>query len=145
MGKSLNIFLVEDNDLDVEFLKRGLRKIGAAHSLFRARDGLEAWEVLNQTAPDHQITDPFVILLDINMPRMNGHEFLTALRNSDKLRSARVFVFTTSANPADIDQAYENHVSGYLVKPNSSAELNLALTALTQFWDRCENPASQRL
>lgn len=136
----MNILLVEDNDLDVEILKRGLKKIGASGSLVRARDGLEALEILKNEVGSGPVPAPFVILLDINMPRMNGHEFLEALRQKEEIADARVFVFTTSDSQKDISLAYRKNTCGYIVKPNGASELNNILLSLRSFWRTCEYP-----
>jgi CheY-like chemotaxis protein len=141
MKSEMNIFLFEDNDLDVEILKRGLRKLGVSNSLVRAKDGLDALQILNEDVTKRALPRPYVILLDINMPRMNGHEFLTTLRKSDRLKDARVFVFTTSNSKKDVGLAYQNNASGYIVKPNSSSELTDVLQSLQKFWAICEDPA----
>ncbi|MCG6882320.1 MAG: response regulator [Silicimonas sp.] len=140
MTKPMNILLVEDNDLDVEILERGLRKMGASGALVRTRDGVEALTLLREDARKQRLPRPFVIMLDINMPRMNGHEFLETLRGDDAVRDARVFVFTTSDSKKDVCQAYRNNANGYIVKPNSSSELQDVLSALQNFWSACENP-----
>ncbi len=139
MAQDMNILLVEDNDLDVEILQRGLKKTGSSGALMRARDGLEALEILRDNAAS-LVPRPYVILLDINMPRMNGHEFLEVLRNTEDIKDARVFVFTTSDSKKDVGIAYQNNASGYIVKPNSSSELTNILEALEQFWAICEDP-----
>lgn len=140
MLDTMNILLVEDNDIDVEILKRGLRKAGPAGELVRARDGLEALEILKEAPHTAALPKPFVVLLDINMPRMNGHEFLSELRAIPELKNVRVFVFTTSDNRKDIDLAYKNNASGYIVKPNSSMETLGVISALKSFWNVCEHP-----
>lgn len=141
MLDEMNILLVEDNDLDIEILKRSLKKIGSASSLVCARDGIEAIQLLEDDLIEPKLPRPFVILLDINMPRMDGHEFLQAIRASEGLSNAQVFVFTTSDSKKDIDRAYKNHASGYIVKPNSSSELQNVLQALQAFWSKCELPS----
>lgn len=141
MTDNMSILLVEDNDLDVEILKRGLARIGATHTLIRARDGIEALEMLKENATKRFLPDPYVVLLDINMPRMNGHEFLEALRKADDLKSARVFVFTTSQSKSDVDEAYRHNANGYIVKPNSASELTAVLQSLKNFWQICEDPS----
>ena len=140
MAGQMNIFLIEDNDLDVEIFKRSMRKECDEGVLHRARDGHEALEMLTRTEAEGAIAKPFVILLDINMPRMNGHEFLARLRGTDGLRDARVFVFTTSENPKDISLAYERNANGYIVKPNSSTEMREVITLLKNYWDICKHP-----
>jgi len=141
MKNIMNILLVEDNDLDVEILRRGLKKLGAQNSLVRARDGLEALQMLKDDLADNRLPRPYVILLDINMPRMNGHEFLQELRETKGISDARVFVFTTSDSKKDIGLAYQRNANGYIVKPNSSSELCDVLQTLQRFWAICEDPS----
>ena len=136
----MNILLVEDNDLDVEILKRGLRKVKSDGTLLRVRDGAEALDLLTNPTRTPPLPEPFLILLDINMPRMNGHEFLAALRQTKTIAKARVLVFTTSENPLDIETAYEKHACGYIVKPSGSQDLQSVLKTLNQFWQTCESP-----
>jgi CheY-like chemotaxis protein len=140
MNTDMNILLIEDNDVDVEILRRSLRKLGSTGSLMRAKDGVEALEILCDDALREQLVRPYVILLDINMPRMNGHEFLAKLRQTDDIKSARVFVFTTSASKKDVELAYENHANGYIVKPDSSSELSDVLRTLQEYWKLCKMP-----
>jgi len=143
MDRDMNIFIVEDDDLDVEILERGLRKVDKTVCLTRARDGVEALEMLTEDAAVQTLPKPYFILLDINMPRMNGHEFLARLRANDDLKHSRVFVFTTSANQADIDRAYRNNANGYIVKPNGSSGLSEVLQLLNGFWKICEHPGDR--
>lgn len=141
MTQEMNILLVEDNDLDIELLKRGLRKIDSAATLVCAKDGIEALKVLEDDLATAQVPRPFVILLDVNMPRMNGHEFLKKLRATQELRDLQVFMFTTSASKKDVDLAYHHNASGYIVKPNSLSELAQVLTSLRRYWSICEIPS----
>ncbi|KIN65951.1 Response regulator receiver protein [Sulfitobacter noctilucicola] len=141
-SKDFNILLVEDNDLDVAMLKRGLKKLGIAGSIVRAGDGLQALDILTEDLDKSVLPHPFAILLDINMPRMNGHEFLSALRADERLKDAWVTVFTTSDNDKDVSLAYQNHANGYIVKPNSAAELHRVLKSLKNYWDTCEHQVS---
>lgn len=141
----MNILLVEDNDLDVEILKRGLKKLGSTGSLVRAKDGIDALELLTRDLDQKDLPRPYMILLDINMPRMNGHEFLKSLRNTEGLRHARVIVFTTSDSRKDVYLAYQNNASGYIVKPNSASDLQEVLRTLRAFWLVCEHPHEEGL
>lgn len=142
MPDQMTILLVEDNDLDVELFKRGLKRFGISNPLLTAPDGQEALALLERNLHEQTVPHPYVVLLDINMPGMNGHEFLHALRAHERLYTVRVFVFTTSANRHDVDLAYKRNVSGYIVKPNSSSELGEILQRLVNFWDICENPSA---
>lgn len=140
MPQEMNILVVEDNDLDVELLRRGLKKIGATGALVRAKDGVHALEILTDDIETQHLPHPLVILLDINMPRMNGHEFLKSLREIANLRHMQVIVFTTSDSPNDVMQAHQHCASGYVVKPNSSTELRDTLEAMRSYWHICEHP-----
>ena len=140
MNQEMNILLVEDNDLDVVILKRSMKKLGASYALVRARDGLEALEFLETNMTKQELPHPYVILLDINMPRMNGHEFLAELRATEGLKTSQVYVFITSDSKKDINLAYESNANGYIVKPNSTSELTDILRALKEFWSICEVP-----
>lgn len=141
MENDMNILIVEDDDLDVEILERGLRKLDATATLIRARDGEEALEILTADAPTTGLIRPFIVLLDINMPRMNGHELLARIRADEHLCDLPVFVFTTSDNPADIDRAYRHNVNGYIVKPNGISGLQDVLQMLDSFWKLCKLPS----
>lgn len=140
MSEPLNILLVEDNDVDVDLMRRGLDRIDAASFLVRAKDGLEALDILNAAPDDAVLPHPFVILLDINMPRMNGHEFLETLREDPEIAASRVIVFTTSSNPRDVSRAYRHNAVGYMVKPDTLADLQKSLKAIWEFWDQCTHP-----
>ena len=140
MPIDMNLLLVEDNELDAQILQRGLKKISAEGSLVRARDGMDALEILTRDVTERTLPQPFLILLDINMPRMNGHEFLEALRTTEEIKDARVFVFTTSDSENDIARAYEHNANGYIVKPASMSELQEVLSFLQKFWEVCEHP-----
>ncbi len=140
MPAKMNILLVEDNDLDAMILDRTIKKLGLPASVVRACDGIEALAILSGEAPGIEIPGPFFILLDINMPRMNGHDFLQALRARDDIGHHVVFMFTTSTNPEDIAKAYNRHVSGYFVKPQDSADMRRILTSLHKFWELCVPP-----
>ncbi|WP_300029346.1 response regulator [uncultured Roseobacter sp.] len=136
----MNILLVEDNDVDAMMFDRALRDARSDNTVVRARDGVEALEVLNQQDPPFAAGAPFVVLLDINMPRMNGHEFLQELRADDRISLVTVVVVTTSSDQGDIERAYERHASGYLVKPSRKSEMTRVIDCLTDYWDRCERP-----
>ncbi len=141
MPAEMNILLVEDSDLDAMILERTLKRMELPASIVRARDGVEALEILEGELPNALTGQPFFILLDINMPRMNGHDFLSALRSKEAISDRLVFMFTTSDNPADISLAYKQNVSGYFVKPQGSSELRKVLTSLHTFWQACIPPA----
>lgn len=136
--KAVSILLVEDNDLDAEKLLRILDRLRDNRPITRARDGIEALEILRDRA--QRPRPPFVIILDLNMPRMNGQEFLAELRADPDLKGLPVVVLTTSDRRADIEQAYANQVSGYLTKPLDLEDTAAILQSICDFWGRCEFP-----
>jgi CheY-like chemotaxis protein len=111
------ILLVEDDEIDAEVVRRALKKEHINGPLLHARDGVEALEVLNAEAGT-QIAQPCLILLDINMPRMNGLEFLQEIRNNDALKQNIAIILTTSARNEDKITAYNLSVAGYVLKEN---------------------------
>ncbi len=112
----LHILLVDDDDVSSESVIRSLRKHSLNFPIIVAEDGSEALAILRNTHPQEKIKKPYLILLDLNMPRMNGFEFLTEIRADEKLRESVVFVLTTSDADADRSKAYHNHIAGYMVK-----------------------------
>lgn len=110
------ILLVEDDELDVISVERSLKKIDSEYNLQTAYNGIEALDMLNNT---NAKTLPDVILLDLNMPKMNGIEFLRIIRNDDKLKDIRVFIMTTSSESTERAEAEELGISGYIIKPLS--------------------------
>ncbi|OED48883.1 response regulator [Leisingera sp. S232] len=135
----MNILLIEDNDVDALILERMLKKHSPSATLVRACDGQEALELLT-TERGRDLPRPFFILLDINMPRMNGHEFLDELRAREEISDNIVYMFTTSDSPHDITRAYHRNISSYIVKPSSSAGTKKVLNALQEMWDVCTPP-----
>ena len=113
MHDAVEILLVEDNEFDVEALKRAFRKAEIGNPLHNAVDGIDALDKLQGP-----IRQPLLILLDINMPRMDGFEFLDMLRNDDKYKHSVVFMLTTSDYDRDRQMAYSRHVAGYFLKEN---------------------------
>ncbi len=116
----LRLLHVEDSELDARALQRAFKKLNISLDVSRAKDGVEALEKLMAQDEVNVQGGQTVVLLDINMPRMNGIEFLKELRNDPDLHHTPVFVLTTSDRPADIRDAYAHNVAGYIVKPLSS-------------------------
>lgn len=113
---ALSILVIDDDDVATEAVQRSLRKHNIYYPVYTACDGMEGLEVLRGCHPTVSMPKPYLVLLDLNMPRMNGFEFLEALRGDALLTETVVFVLTTSNNDADRTKAYNEHVAGYMVK-----------------------------
>ena len=117
-SSQLPILLVEDDEIDTETIKRILRKEQITNPLFCVSDGVEALEILKKKNGQSAIPQPCLILLDINMPRMNGLEFLEQIRHDDELKKNVTFILTTSGRNEDKATAYSLSVAGYILKEN---------------------------
>ena len=134
--QNATVLIVEDDEVDVELVTRGLKKRSLPFGVHAMTDGSRALEFLRQElTPDQR--QRLIILLDLNMPRMNGHEFLAELRRDETLRNSIVFVLTTSSLDADRSNAYSNNVAGYFVKSNIEGLLDM----LGIYADHVEFPA----
>ena len=133
----LNILLVEDDEVDVMNVKRAFQKNHIANPLFVAGNGVEALERLRSGEIPRERR---IVLLDLNMPRMNGIEFLRALRADPELRSTTVVVLTTSNDERDKVHAYDLNVAGYLLKPVTFANFCEVMAALNKYWTLVEMP-----
>jgi CheY-like chemotaxis protein len=134
---ALNILLVDDDEVDIRTVKRAFEKANITNRLFIAHDGIEALEMLRGgTIP----TRRRIVLLDINMPRMNGIEFLKAVRADAELRSLTVVMLTTSQNDRDRIDAHQLNVAGYLLKPVTFATFADVMATLQKYWMLMELP-----
>jgi CheY-like chemotaxis protein len=116
MDKVVNILLVEDDNLDIIDVKRTLDKMHILNNMVVAKNGEEALKILNDKERATE-TDPDIALIDINMPKMNGLEFLSAVRKMDEWKDLKCFIITTSDENVDRIAAKELGISGYIVKP----------------------------
>jgi CheY-like chemotaxis protein len=135
--KQINIFLVEDDEVDVMNVKRAFDKNHITNPLFVAGDGVEA---LAKLRSGEIPMGRRIVLLDLNMPRMNGIEFLRELRKDPELASTPVVVLTTSNNDRDKVEAYDLNVAGYLVKPVTFSDFCELMAILNKYWTLSEVP-----
>ncbi|MFD1157808.1 response regulator [Roseovarius aestuarii] len=119
----VKFLIVDDDEVSVIKIKRAIAKAKLGNPVRVANDGIEALEILRGDGGQEKITPPYIVTLDINMPRMDGHEFLQEIRNDTRLKNVLVFVLTTSSNEADIRAAYDRNVAGYILKENSESDL----------------------
>jgi len=136
--KPVSILLVDDDDVDAMGVERALNKMRLANPFFRARDGIEGLEMLRAKAVDQ----PYMVLLDLNMPRMNGIEMLKELRRDANLKSTVVFVLTTSDEDQDKLATYNENIAGYIVKTKLDTGFDELLQLLEHYWRLVELPVN---
>jgi CheY-like chemotaxis protein len=127
----LNILLVEDDEVDVMNVRRAFARNHILNPLLVASDGVEALEKLRHGEVPK---DRRLVLLDINMPRMSGIEFLREVRKDPELRATPVVVLTTSNDDQDKIDSYNLNVAGYLVKPVTFSNFCEVMVALNKYW-----------
>ncbi|WP_088890925.1 response regulator [Leptolyngbya ohadii] len=138
----LNILLVEDDEVDVMNVKRAFKKYNITNPLYLAGDGIEALAMLREKGDQPPVVPATrrLILLDLNMPKMGGIEFLHELRSDPALRSTPVVVLTTSNQDRDRVEAYNLNVAGYILKPVTFVNFAETMIALNKYWAICELP-----
>jgi CheY-like chemotaxis protein len=133
----INILLVEDDEVDIMTVKRAFAKANITNPLYVAHNGLEALEVLRKEdlPPKRRL-----ILLDVNMPKMNGIEFLRELRKDPSLQQISVVVLTTSNEERDRIEAFKLNVAGYLLKPVTFQQFAEVMSTINKYWALMEMP-----
>lgn len=134
----MTILLVEDDEVDVMNVKRAFKKNNISNQLVVASNGIEALALLRSESLD--IPKPKIVLLDLNMPKMGGIEFLKEIRQDPSLSSLSVFVMTTSNEDSDKIDAFNLNVAGYILKPLSMDRFISAVSTLNSYWTLCEYP-----
>jgi CheY-like chemotaxis protein len=137
----LSLLLVEDDDVAAEAVVRGLRRHAVIGPVIHAEDGNAALQILRGHDAGHRIAKPYLVLLDLNMPRMNGFEFLGALRGDPELRGTVVFVLTTSSAEADRARAYKENIAGYIVKSAIGPQFSGLARFLTEYRSAVQLPS----
>lgn len=133
----INILLVEDDEVDIMTVKRAFAKANITNPLFVANNGIEALELLRK---DDIPSKRRLILLDVNMPKMNGIEFLRELRRDPQLQQCSVVVLTTSNEERDRIEAFKLNVAGYLLKPVTFQQFAEVMSTINKYWALMEMP-----
>lgn len=137
MTPQQHILLIEDDDIDAMTVRRTLMELGATNPLDREIDGECALDFLHDAARPR----PGLILLDLNMPRMNGIEFLAEIKRDTSLRCIPVVVLTTSSEEGDRIAAFSNSVAGYMVKPVDYPQFVGVMALIRDYWLTSVTPA----
>jgi CheY-like chemotaxis protein len=136
--KQIHLLHIEDDSVDRMVVQRVLKKFTEISSNYHAQNGEEALEMLRGTNGTMLNPFPNVIMLDINMPKMNGLEFLHELRSDEKLKRLPAFVLTTSSDDSDRHRAHGYNVAGYIIKPVDIAQFESTFRTLVDYWKLCE-------
>lgn len=134
-GLQPGIMIVDDDDIDIRVIRRALKKRGIDKVPLIAHDGVEALEMLRANSGGDGAA-PWILLVDINMPRLNGHEFIEELRTDDDLGDSIVFMLTTSDRDQDKQRAYAQNVAGYIVKSDAGPNFTDLTDKLRGFLSR---------
>ncbi|HWU02243.1 MAG TPA: response regulator [Novosphingobium sp.] len=132
MIDSIDLLVVDDDDITVEMVERFQGKARSNFRVIPASDGREALDILEGRS-QKQVQRPFIVLLDLNMPRMNGFEFLKLVREESDWGDAVVFVLSTSDSEQDLQQAYRRNVAGYMIKSGGSQKFGQLLDLLDDY------------
>ncbi|MGI9329433.1 MAG: response regulator [Gammaproteobacteria bacterium] len=130
----IKILLVEDDSIDAKAFMRALDQQRISNSVTIARDGVEAWEVLKGKNANEPLGLPYIIVLDINMPRMSGLELLRKIRGDEELRDSIVLVLTTSNDDEDRIKACNLGVAGYMLKSDVGNSCRRAAELVQKYW-----------
>lgn len=136
-------FLVIDDDVvSVMAIKRALKKLKIVNPVVVAKDGQSALDILRAETTQEGGLPPFLVTLDLNMPRMDGFEFLEEVRKDKSLHRAVIFVLSTSDMPQDIAAAYDKNIAGYIVKDDLGDSFEAALNMIDSYVKVVELPVS---
>lgn len=127
----MTVLFIEDDMIETMKLHRALDKMGSRHKIIEAKNGEEALEVLKNTLPD-------IILLDLNMPRMSGIEFLSILKADDRMKYLPTVILTTSENRKDLLRCFEIGIAGYIIKPLKYEDYEDRIRKVFDYWEISE-------
>ena len=131
---SIHILLVEDNEGDILLTKEALHQVRLVNTISVAKDGKEAVSYMEKIAPYTNSVIPDIILLDINLPKMNGHEVLKHLKTNNEFKHIPVLMFTTSSAEKDILESYKNYANCYITKPVEVDDFLSVIQSIENFW-----------
>lgn len=134
IGKPVEILLVEDNPADVRLMQEAFREGEVRNSMSVVADGMAAMSFLRREGIYGDAPRPNLILLDLNLPRKNGHEVLAEIKLDAKLRAIPVVVLTTSSASEDVLAAYNLHANCYITKPADVARFFQVVNSVNDFW-----------
>ncbi|TKB95982.1 response regulator [Pedobacter cryophilus] len=132
--EQIHILLVEDNEGDILLTKEALEEAKIIIKLTVVRDGQEAIDYMNKKGNYLNAILPDLVLLDVNLPKKNGHEVLKSLKQNDDIKHIPVIMLTTSSSEKDINLAYHNYANCYITKPVEVADFLKVVSSIEDFW-----------
>ncbi len=132
--KPIHILIVEDNEGDVLLISEALEEKKIVSKISVVKNGEQAIDFLEKQGVYQQVLLPDLILLDINLPRKNGHEVLQYIKETEHLKQIPVIMLTTSSSESDILKSYKNHANCYITKPVDVDNFLKAVTSIEEFW-----------
>jgi CheY-like chemotaxis protein len=136
MDRGFNLLIVDDDVGQVQLLEVLMKELGLTHQCHHASDGAKALDYLHRRSPYEDAPRPDLVLLDLNMPGMNGHEVVRSIKSDPNLRSIPVIILSSSRDQTDVDASYSEGANAYINKP-SDLETNLkTIASIDQFWGR---------
>ncbi|MBV9154883.1 MAG: response regulator [Acidobacteriaceae bacterium] len=133
-NRALELLIIEDNAGDVRLLEEAFQELNANIHIQVAKDGAEALEKVFEAVHPKGYSNPDLILLDLNLPKISGHDVLARIKNHPQTRRIPVIVLTSSRAESDIRRAYESHANAYLRKPSTLDGLMSAARDIKSFW-----------
>ena len=134
--KNINILLVEDNDGDILLTREALEEEDNSIKLNIVQDGEAAIDFINKSGKYKESEKPDFIILDINLPKLNGHEVLKYLKSEEEFRSIPVIILTTSSAKKDVVSAYNNFVNSYVIKSGDYEDYLIAIKDILRYWTK---------
>lgn len=134
MIRPVKILLVEDNAGDILLISEALKDGKIANELIVIKDGWEAVCYLEKTEGYQNAEPPDLIILDVNLPKLNGHEVLTKIKTNNDIKHIPVIMLTTSSSERDIFMSYKNHANCFITKPVEVNEFLNVVTTIEDFW-----------
>jgi|HubBroStandDraft_2_1064218.scaffolds.fasta_scaffold528203_1 CheY-like chemotaxis protein len=136
----IRILLVEDDDGDAKAVLRTFEKAKIINPIVRALDGIEALELLRGTDTQPKLATPYLLLVDLNMPRMGGIQLVAAIREDPDLHDTIIFMLTTSNRAEDKQAAYLLNVTGYILKEKAGEDFLKLFSLVDTYWRIVEMP-----
>ena len=130
----IKILLVEDNEGDIVLTVEALRDFSVSHEVTVLRDGWEALQYIENHGHYSDRDEPDLILLDINLPKLDGHELLTKVKNNKKKLHIPIVMLTTSSAKTDIMKSYQHHANCFITKPLDVEDYGRVLSSIESFW-----------